>query len=354
MTLGTITFPNSDGLLGQSLTTDGNGNITWQSGGNSATGLVPYTGATSSVNLGAYDLKVNGLTIGRGANGAIENNTALGINALLSSVNSGERNTAVGYNSMPYYIGNGRDYNTSVGYNNMLGLTTGYANTSIGGETMFHLGNGIGNTAIGSHTLLSTTGSGNTAVGSESGNGVVGGSNNTFLGLGSDVSDGSISNATAIGKNAIVNSSNTIQLGGTSLLSVNTSGYYTGSAFTTSSDKRLKTNIVPVVNGIKTVMLLNPVHYEKKSSLDSNANLVVENGFIAQEIKKIIPFIVKEGFDKNKLLSLDYTSIIPILTRAIQEQQLELENQKKIFVEQNKKIKKIEDKLDIFLKNNNK
>ena len=37
--------------------------------------LVPYTGATGAVNLGAYDLTVNSLTIGKGASN-IATNTA--------------------------------------------------------------------------------------------------------------------------------------------------------------------------------------------------------------------------------------------------------------------------------------
>ena len=341
VTMGTITYPNTDGVAGQTLTTDGNGTIIWQSGGNSATGLVPYTGATGQVDLGAYDLKVNGLTIGRGANNTISNNTALGINALMSSTNNGERNTAVGFNSMPYYAGTGAGNNTSVGYSNMIGLTNGVANTSIGGETMFHVGSGNNNTAIGNHTLLGTTGDANTAIGVGAGNSLTGGSYNTFIGSGTDVSNGDIVNSTAIGRDAIVTASNTIQLGSSSNISVNTSGSYYGSSFQITSDKRIKSNIVPILNGVSTIMLLNPVHYDKKISLDSKDYTISENGFIAQEIKNILPFIVKEGKDRNKLLSIDYISLIPILTKAIKEQQTQIENQQKQIDEQTKKTDKL-------------
>jgi hypothetical protein len=34
---------------------------------------------------------------------------------------------------------------------------------------------------------------------------------------------------------------------------------------------------------------------------------------------------VSEGQDKDKLLSLDYNSLIPILVKAIQEQQVEID-----------------------------
>ena len=42
-----------------------------------------------------------------------------------------------------------------------------------------------------------------------------------------------------------------------------------------------------------------------------------------------MPFIVKESSDKEKLLSVDYTSIIPVLTKGIQEQQKQIEEQQK-------------------------
>jgi hypothetical protein len=72
-------------------------------------------------------------------------------------------------------------------------------------------------------------------------------------------------------------------------------------------------------------MQLNPVHYVKKESLASTTYTLEENGFIAQEIQKILPYLVQEGTDKDKLLSLNYVSLIPLLTKAIQEQQAQIE-----------------------------
>jgi hypothetical protein len=45
---------------------------------------VPYTGATQAVNLGDYDLTVNGITVGRGG-GSDESNTVIGKNALVNN-----------------------------------------------------------------------------------------------------------------------------------------------------------------------------------------------------------------------------------------------------------------------------
>ena len=61
---------------------------------NSGASGVPYTGANAAVDLGAYDLKVNGLTIGKG-NGSIITNTAIGNTALFSNT-TGVHNTATG------------------------------------------------------------------------------------------------------------------------------------------------------------------------------------------------------------------------------------------------------------------
>ena len=76
-------------------------------------------------------------------------------------------------------------------------------------------------------------------------------------------------------------------------------------------------------------MKLNPVHYDKKSSIESTDYNKTENGFIAQELQKVLPFVVSEGTDPDKILSVDYNSIIPILTKGIQEQQLLIEAQQK-------------------------
>jgi uncharacterized protein (TIGR02145 family) len=138
---------------------------------------VPYTGATGAVNLGAYDLTVNGLRIGLGG-GAVSGNTALGGSAL--------------------------NANTTGNYN----------------------------TAVGASSLLNSTGSSNTAVGTEALKTNISGIGNTALGFGADVSVNNLTYATAIGYNAKVQNSNTIQLGSTSLTNVKTSGTLTAGTVT--------------------------------------------------------------------------------------------------------------------------
>ena len=98
-------------------------------------------------------------------------------------------------------------------------------------------------------------------------------------------------------------------------------------AWDTYSDKRIKTDIQPIVNAIDKVNLLNPVYYQKHDSYVENDFLNIDFdssvkslGFIAQEVYNVIPEAVNTG-TTNELWAMDYTKIIPILTKAIQEQQ---------------------------------
>ena len=175
------------------------------------------------------DIKVNGLTIGRGR-GNDDNNTAIGGGAL--GTGTGTRNTAVGAAAMANYSGTSFDNNTAVGYFNSVHLTSGQQNTSIGAESLMEVTTGFGNTAIGAQNLLHTTGSGNTGLGYSAGNGVITGSYNTFLGIGADASSTSINNSTAIGHDAVVAGDNTIQLGNNDITSVKTAGKLTTGAVT--------------------------------------------------------------------------------------------------------------------------
>ena len=74
---------------------------------------------------------------------------------------------------------------------------------------------------------------------------------------------------------------------------------------------------------------MNPVSYEKKLTLESKDYTIQENGFIAQDLQKVLPSLVKESTDQEKILSVNYTAIIPILTKGIQEQQEMIESLKK-------------------------
>lgn len=113
--------------------------------------------------------------------------------------------------------------------------------------------------------------------------------------------------------------------------------YVNGSAYTTgtwqASDRRLKTNIGSLKYGLKDIMTLQPVRY---NWIDPNVGKGDQLGFIAQDVRKIIPEIVN-GDEQKETLSVNYTELVPILVNAIKEQQQQIE-------ELNKRIKALENK----------
>jgi hypothetical protein len=331
LTAGTVTYPNTHGTANQVLTTTGSGALTWST----PSGGVPYTGATQAVNLGAFNLTVNGISVGRGA-GNNDESVAVGSGAMGSSNVNGKRNTAVGAGAMRNYVGTSWDNNTSVGYWNMPALTTGSGNTSIGAESIMALTTGTENTSVGNQSLISITGSNNVGVGKRSGDGLAAGNGNTFLGTNARTaiaSGSTLSNATAIGYDAIVSTDNTIRLGNTAVTTIG--GQV---AWTAASDSRIKKNIVNSNYGLATVLKLRPVEYNLTS------NDLKQVGFIAQEVQKLVPEVVtgKEGdISKGEILGITYSNLVPVLTKAIQEQQKQIEDQNSKIAAQQKQIEEL-------------
>jgi hypothetical protein len=284
--------------------------------------------ASSSANTTNfnYDIKVNGITVGLGKN-SNTSNTALGTSALNNN-SGGYNNTALGNQAL---ITNTSGYqNTSVGNSTLTSNNSGYSNTAIGHGALYSITTGNSNTAVGQGALQGSNGneSYNTAVGINAGQSFTGSNNMTFIGNSATQSNNNLSNSTALGSGATVSASNQVKLGNS--CNVVADGSFTGTAFMVSSDARLKTGIASIQNALALVMRLNPVNYLKKSTinLDAKGYDRKENGFVAQEIKKVLPYVVYEGTDKDKLLAVDYTSLIPVLTKAIQEQQKQIDELK--------------------------
>ena len=89
--------------------------------------------------------------------------------------------------------------------------------------------------------------------------------------------------------------------------------------YSSVSDKRLKKNIEPIQYGLKDVLKFKPVSYFMENQ---NEDIDKKNlGFLAQDLEDIVPEIVnvQSSNDSNYIYSLQYSSIIPILIKAIQE-----------------------------------
>lgn len=252
----------------------------------------------------------------------------------------------------------GRDI-TSAGNNVMLGYNSGKTITTASQNTFIGSASGINNTSgtssvfIGYNTGASnTTGSYNTFVGN--GAGPTGtsyqGSNNTLLGENASYSTSSLSYATAIGSDAVVEASNRVVLGrpltgggaiqdivyiaddGTTTASSGVALYVNGKIEAIStvypSDERYKKDINSITNAIDKVSSLNAKTYRYRTEDFPNKafNDGLQYGFIAQELKEVLPDVVfqkKDGF-----YAVDYTMIIPVLAQAIKEQQGQIEELK--------------------------
>ena len=97
---------------------------------------------------------------------------------------------------------------------------------------------------------------------------------------------------------------------------------------TISSDARLKTNIEVITNALATIMQINGVTYnwsEEMLRMSPSKSGQTGYGFIAQELEKVLPHLVKTGDYK----SIQYDGLIPILLQAIKELYLEIEKLKK-------------------------
>ncbi|MES2837315.1 MAG: hypothetical protein V4667_07320 [Bacteroidota bacterium] len=145
-------------------------------------------------------------------------NSAFGSGALQNN-STGDYNTAIGYSAMQN--NNTESYNVALGTWALRGNLTNGQNTAIGHSALQDNTGGY-NTAMGYISLLAnTTGTQNTAIGSLAGLANTTGSNNTFLGYYANAGSAALDNATAIGANAVVTTSNSIQLGNTSVNQVN-------------------------------------------------------------------------------------------------------------------------------------
>ncbi len=82
-----------------------------------------------------------------------------------------------------------------------------------------------------------------------------------------------------------------------------------------SSDVRLKEEIQSIADGLEAVKKLRPVSYHRKQNPLSNK----EVGLVAQEVEKVLPELVTEDADGYKYIN--YVGIIPVLIKAIQEQE---------------------------------
>lgn len=291
---------------------------------NTATGNQALSRTTSGTdNTATGNIALTDNTTGNG-------NTANGTSALAFNL-TGSNNTAMGLNAL---MNNSSNNSTAIGMNALVSNSTGTANVALGYQA--------GYTAI--TTNANTTGSNNTFIGSNSGPGVS--------------SASSLQNATAIGNGALVTASNNMFFGnanvigwgfgvapGTAAIKVGTNGangngasLTVGGIWTNASDSTKKFNIKNISYGLKEVMKLRPVSYKMKGTNYQDI------GFIAQEVKLILPELV---YGKEGEMTMSYGQLTSVITKAIQEQQRQIEEQKATNDKLQKQLIELQQQIDI-------
>jgi hypothetical protein len=123
-----------------------------------------------------------------------------------------------------------------------------------------------------------------------------------------------------------VNGSATVRIhlpGGTA------SNYNTGisAGWTVHSDYRLKENVAPLMGALQKVFALKPVTF----SWIGEASQTMTGGFLAHELSEQVPYAVMgekdavNGAGEIVSQAADYSKVVPLLTAAIQEQQVLIE-----------------------------
>ena len=283
------------------------------------------TSGTSNVAIGASALSTisdsgGSVAVGRAALNAstVGGNVAVGYHAMVSCT-TGDSNVCMGYEAGEDILAG--NHNNLIGYRAGMNINSGSGNVIMGSNSAattttasnnVYLGYSVGsNTSSGSH---------NVAIGYDAGNDITSGRFNVCIGgnvAGDGVTTGEFNNyigylaragsSGAVGE--IVNSAgNRVSQGkgnNTGFIDPNLGGVYQGnnsSSWSTTSDERIKKNIVDNNIGLEKIKQITVKNFEYRTAeeitdLDNPEGAAigkegVQVGVIAQEIEKILPNLV--------------------------------------------------------------
>jgi len=307
-----------------------------------------------------------------------QNNVFIGTNAGYNNIGStgtwgGNKGIFIGYESgynnttgsHNIFFGEHAGYTNTTGSQNIfIGLKAGRCNTTDGGKVFIGTGAGEnfkrehvegegvnGTLFIGDNCARYwETGTNNTIINSYA-SGVKDGSNNIFIGKNVFSLGTTVNNRLAIGsliygeldnKRVAINTTNAN--GKTFYVNGDAGG---SGGWNQGSDKRLKTNIKPLEGALQSVLKLQGVTF---NWIDETNNRPGRNvGFIAQEVKEIIPEIVNGGGKDEKgneiYYSIEYATLTPVLVEAIKEQQEAINKLNAVNKEQQELIDKLIEEL---------
>lgn len=331
----------------------GNGNII-----NNNTGNVGINVTNPISKLDIYSPDAPGINVGTDNNTAIyATSSSSSSSAFIENYSDGSGLIVQNYSSSGQPTGvfsNGGDasaiqsYNSSTSYPTIFGRNDGggpaiYGETTSNWEAAGHFKNNTGEVAVFAEGRIVS----NTSIEAYSSNGPVGyfenGSGGTALVVSGNVgiNTSTPTEALAVSGNAIIDQNLFVQ-GSVQVYdaivphfsgnNIGTPSHSFGTIYVgtvdMSSDSTLKKDIKNLDYGLDEVMKMRPVSYFFKDKNIRGKKL----GFIAQEMQPLVSEVVhdkvyekdKDGNEIEKKadhLSMSYTELIPVLTKAIQEQQ---------------------------------
>jgi len=319
--------------------------------------------ADGGLNLGQNNAG-NNLLLGYQAGPSIVVGSSDGISNQFMGYQSGYGTTSGGANVFSGYQSGYS--NTSGGANVFSGYQSGYSNTTGSLNQFSGFGSGYFNTTgffnsySGAYSGYRATGNDNTFVGAYSGYLTSPGNYNTFVGFNSGVitdgqsrysapgeantyigsnagplfASGTILNTTALGSQAKVNTSNTIQLGNDAITSLRCQV-----GLTVTSDARFKYDVQANVPGLAFIERLRPVTYRLDTArltafrqrgtlrpgFAADPAAALHTGFLAQEVEQAAQGLgytfdgVHAPANARDYYGLSYAQFVVPLVRAVQE-----------------------------------
>ncbi len=116
-----------------------------------------------------------------------------------------------------------------------------------------------------------------------------------------------------------------------------TANTVTAVTVTETSDRRLKKDISPLKSILQKIMALKPVSFFWRDDEKNNVDRRI--GFIAQEVEEEFPELVRT--DSDGIKSVQYGAMVAPLTKAIQEQQLIIEDQQREIAQQKNELEEM-------------
>jgi hypothetical protein len=305
-------------------------------GGNTAEGQNALLNLTS----GGYNAAIGWMSLRSASIASF--NTAVGAGTL--ALSNDIRNTAVGAGALLINHGGGLNtangafallfntvgsFNTASGDSALAGNIVGMDNTASGAAALVANTTGNENTADGRETLFhNTSGSDNTAVGYQAGLNATMGDGNVYIGAG-------MQGVAGEANHTYIRNVNTTSVsgGGTDNVTVNLTTGLLGHA---TSSRRYKDDIKAIDTASEALFQLKPVSFRYKKEIDQSRSL--NYGLIAEEVAEVDPNLAVR--DRNGHIdSVRYSAINALLLN-------EFLKEHQAFVEEQKKVRKLEATLD--------